>query len=81
MLQDLRRWLSEQQRIRLSIITLEGLDDRLLADMGIPRGEIAARVAGRPARRPAPGHAGPAAEKQKAAGKDPDGRRLAAAGC
>jgi uncharacterized protein YjiS (DUF1127 family) len=81
MLQDLQRWLSKRQRIRLSIITLEGLDDRLLADMGIPRGEIAARVAGRPARRPAPGPAGTAAEKQKAAGTSPDGRRLAAAGC
>ncbi|MDR3471702.1 MAG: DUF1127 domain-containing protein [Devosia sp.] len=77
MLHQLRGWLTEQLHIHDSVTTLQGLDDHLLADMGIARTEIAARVAGRSDHQAAAGRHQPAIENEKAAGSNPDGRRLA----
>ena len=47
MLHDLTKRIAERLRIRRDIRKLAGLDDHLLADIGIPRDEIARRVTGR----------------------------------
>jgi uncharacterized protein YjiS (DUF1127 family) len=46
MLHNLKRRIVEWQRTRRAITRLRLFDDRLLADMGIKREDIAARVAG-----------------------------------
>lgn len=41
----LRRW-RHRRRTRATIETLRGLDDHMLRDIGVARGDIAARVRG-----------------------------------
>jgi hypothetical protein len=47
LLHDIRRHLVERLRLHWDIERLQGLDDRILADMGIARETIVARVKGR----------------------------------
>jgi len=47
MLHDLKRRLAQWQRTRRAITRLRLFDDHLLADIGVDREEIAARVSGR----------------------------------
>jgi uncharacterized protein YjiS (DUF1127 family) len=47
LLHDLRKRIAERLRIYRDINRLKGLDDHLLADVGIPRDSIADCVRGR----------------------------------